>query len=469
VNQTRHVYYSVWRHAVLGGGMVSVRLWSWMAVLATCAGIPLAIYFWNYGEHKATFLSCTLPLAGLALFLWMRFVSGAVRQNTPANAQLVPGLHRTIRRVTMITWGLMLVVAAVIAAAFEYPMLMFVALAAVVTSQGLARGGRSVGSVIYLVLVIAIANVAKHDDLLTALSTPTMLTALIVLNVILAREGLRTVFPAGGEGHWRLLKNQVNNGGGMDAQQVTARKNRGWRARLYGTLLQRDLGAGAHPEHLLLHALGPNNHRLDFVAPLAALASCALVVKLAVTGVDAGMNQFAVGIISAFSFPMILLQPLTLNRMVVSMNTTRGEQSLVRLAPRAPRSDRLGRSLAYQLLAISMGEWLVCSLGLLALLALFGASVHDMQIPFSAMCVSLAASGWVVRDYSGQRPTVLGEVVVQSVLVGAGGIALVLVRDDLPLWTGLAALLLGCAFAIVSGRWKTMVNAPVQFPAGRFA
>ena len=154
--------------------------------------------------------------------------------------------------------------------------------------------------------------------------------------------------------------------------------------------------------------------------------------------------------------------------MAVSISNTRVEQALVRLAPRAPQAPRLGRVLARQLLAICLVEWLATGLALSAMLALFGASQRDYLMVASAMSVSLATVGWVLRDYTlDQRAAFSAAAIMQTLFLGAGGVALFLVRDNLPLWSMLLPLMLGSSLAIVHGRWTTMVEAPVPFPAGR--
>jgi hypothetical protein len=334
----------------------------------------------------------------------------------------------------------------------------------------MGRGGRSVGIAIYILMIVAFLFTGDSPGVRAWLSKPAVLAGLSLLSAALAWDALRTVFPAGGERHWKILSAQVRQQVSGDMRKtMKVKRAGGGRGRLYAFLLARDLQPGGHPEHLLLHALGPGNHRFDVVLPLLGALLAALAVKLGVTGSAPRANHMALQFFSCFAVPLILLQCFTFHRLVVSIDNTHGEQALVRLAPRAPRADRLGRSLARQLLGICLTEWLACGLGALAIMALFGGGARYMTLAASAMCASLAACGWALRDYSGKQPGALVEVIVQSVLVGAGVVALFLVRENLPMWTALALLMVGCAWAIGSERWKRMVSAPVQFPAGRFA
>jgi hypothetical protein len=463
------VYGAIWRNAVLGERRGWAIGWTVAALSLSVLGAVLALVFPTSPMARAA--AWRLPLAALALFYWLRYVPGAVRQNSPANARLVPGLHRSVRRTSMLAWCLTMAPMALLAAAFERPWLGFVVFCVATTAIGLARGGRAIGSAIFILVTLAQGVVIGNDALVAWLSSTPVLAAMLLLCAAMAWDALRSVFPAGGEQHWKLLSSQARQRASTDLH-LSMRLNRagGGAARLYGFLLRRDLRPQASPRHLLLHALGPYNHRYDLVLPLAVALLLAVAARMVLDALGISYGSVPAFLIQSFALPLVLLQGLSFERMVVSINNTRVEQALVRLAPRAPQADRLGRTLARQLLAICLSEWLATGGALLAMLLLFGAGRQHLVIVATVMSVSLATTGWALRDYTRDQSGAFGgEAIVQTLLLGAGGVALFLVRDNLPLWGALLLLMLGSAAAVVHGRWKTMVDAPVPFPAGRLA
>lgn len=456
---------AVWSTAVLGAR----RSWviGWSAVLLSL--FVLAVLFFHIvgaDQPDKRVFGSTIPLAMLALFYWVIYVPGAVRQNSPANARLVPGLHRAVRRTTVLAWCLTLAPLALLSSASERGALMFAALSLMVTSIGMARGGSATGAALFALLTMAIAFVPGKPALVAWLSTGPVLAALFVFGAALAWEGLRSVFPFGGDRHWKLLPAQeTQRASGSLQRLMLSRRFAGGRASLYGWLLRRDLRPSARPEHLLLHALGPGNHRFDFVGYLLPVLLLAVLAKLVLAMLGLGASNVPLEIIAFFSVTLLPMQGLNFQRLVVSMRNSRGEQALVRLAPRAPRADRLGRVLARQMLRVCLSEWLAFGAGALALILLFGGGVKELVTLAILQCVCLAMAGWPLRDYSKPRAALL-VVIAQAVLVAGLALSLYMLRGQPVLW---AALLLGCALAIVYQRWKTMAGAAPPFPAAAMA
>lgn len=455
---------AVWSNAVLG----ERRSWviGWSALLLSL--FVLAVLFFHIvsaGEPKTQVIGSTIPLALLALFYWLLYVPGAVRQNSPANARLVPGLHRAVRRSTVLAWCLTLAPLALFSSPLEHAPLMFAALSLMVTSIGMARGGSATGSAIFALLTLAMGFVPGRPALVAWLSTAPVLAALFLLGAVLAWEGLRTVFPFGGERHWKLLPAQEMQRASGDLQRVMlSRRLAGGRASLYGWLLRRDLRPSARPEHLLLHALGPGNHRFDFVRYLLPVLLLAILAKLVLAVLGLGASNVPLEIIVISSMTVLPMQGPNFQRLVVSMRNTRGEQALVRLAPSAPRADQLGRVLASQMLRVCLFEWLACGTGALAVMLLFGGGVKELVTLALLQCGCLAMAGWPLRDYSKARAA-LPVVIAQAVLVAGLAFSLYVLRGQPALWIALLA----CALAIVYQRWKTMAGAAPPFPAAAMA
>ena len=451
---------AVWRNAVLG----ERRNWviGWSAVLLALFVLAV-VFFVAFGadQPKRQVFGSTIPLALLALFLWVNYVPGAVRQNSPANARLVPGLHRAVRRTTVLAWCLTLAPLALVSSASEHGALMFATLSLMVTSIGMARGGSATGTALFALLTMAIGFVPGRPALMAWLSTAPVLAALFLLGAALAWEGLRTVFPFGGDRHWKLLPAQATQrASGALQRLMLSRRAAGGRASLYGWLLRRDLRPSARPEHLLLHALGPGNHRFDFIRYLLPVLLLALLAKLVLAVLGWGASKVPLEIIVIFSVTMLPMQGPNFQRLVVSMRNTRGEQALVGLAPRAPRADRLGRVLARQMLRVCLFEWLACGAGTLALILLFGGGAEQLVTLAVLQCFCLAMAGWPLRDYAKPRAALL-VVIFQAVLAAGLAFSLYVLRGQPALWIAL----LGCALAIVYQRWKTMAGAAPPFPA----
>ena len=470
MNPGWQVYMGIWRHAVFANRRQVVMAWTYIALafFALSAMIMMFAKLSVPGD-RSVFRVVGIAPAALGMFYWMRYVSGAVGQNTPANARLVPGLCASVRRTTIGAWFLTLLPMALLAASFEYPLPAFIGLSVMVTALGMSRGGRPFGTVVYILLTLIAAIGSDQTSLKTWLSSAPVAGVLGLLSVAFAWNALHSIFPAGGERHWKMLPEQDKQRASTDlhlAMQVA--RSSGRRAWVYPTLLKHDLRPGAAPRHLLLHALGPANHRLDFVMPLLVVTAVALLVRLVMPVLGLTDFQVPLGVIYSLAAPMLLMQGFVFHRMIVSMDSTRGEQALVRLAPRAPQTGRLGRSLARQILTICLVEWLVAGIAVLCLMLLFGAGRKELVLMASVMCTNLALTGWALRDYSGKGSAALMTVILQTLTMGGGFVALMLSSSEPLAWSALLVLMLAASIAIVHGRWKTMVEAPVPFPARRF-
>ena len=454
---------AIWSNAVLGERRGWVIGWS-AVMLSLFVVVAVILFVFGSDQPSRQVIGSAIPLALLALFYWLRYVPGAVRQNSPANARLVPGLHRAVRRTTVLAWGLTLAPLALFASGFEHGALMFVALGVMMTSIGIARGGSLTGTVIFALAALTASLAANRPALVAWLSTAPVLAALFLLGVIYAWSGLRATFPFGGERHWKLLPAQEAQraiGGSSWGRDWRVARTRVW---LYGWLLRRDLRPCARPAHFLLHALGPGNHRFDFIWYLLPALLLALLARLVLAALGLGVSNVPLELIVIFSVSTIPSQGPNLHRLVASMRNTRGEQSLVRLAPRAPRADQLGRVVAGQMLRVCLSDWLACGVGALAVMLLFGAGFKELAVLASLQCTCLAMVGWPLRDYAKAR-SALPVVIAQTVLVAGLAFSLYLVREQPVLWAALLAAQTGCALAIVYQRWKTMAGAAPPFPA----
>jgi len=465
-----HAHVASCRLAVVQDRRAMVLGWTIFALLTAlvCAalGAKLATVPW-----RGILGGLTVPAMILAGFYWFRFVPGAVRQNSPANARLTPKLHAAVRRVAVVMWFLCLVPIVLLCFAGSLPPSTFFYLAFMMTLLGVSRGGVQAGAALYMVFVVACIALRRSGPLMELLDSPAGIATAAALCLGAAALALHIVFPAGGERHFKLLKPQRQHqvGTTLGALQNLKRKS-GGRTRFYSRLLQYDLRR-ARRDHLLLHALGPAKHRFDFLAPMLGAVALAVLARASMWMLALPLNETIGHVVTIMVTLVLLAQGVLFERIVASATNTAGEQSLLRMAPAAPSAVQLGRVVARQLFAICVREWLVLNVLAAALVLLFGGGVAHLMVLASTACATFALTGWALRDYTGSTEKTPADTMFQVMLMGAGAgaVALFFVRDNLLLWVALQVYVLGAAGAIVWSRWQRMVNAPTPFPAGRFA
>jgi hypothetical protein len=467
---SRQVHAGIWRCAVYGERRAAVLVYSVIALAMT--GLFFAMMGTLASDRPLTYRIAftATPMAMLAMFYWLRYVTGAVRQNSPANAHLVPSLCSSVRRTTVAAWCLTLLPLAATVSYFAYPALALVAASMVVTLLGMARGGRTAGTVLYIVLVLGALQLSGEPKALAWLAQTPVVAALAVVSAGLAAYALRAIFPNAGDRHWRLLNAQSRQRISTDMTATWEHNRRSPKRRwLYAKLLKHDLRSGAAPEPLLLHALGPQNHRFDFIVPLAAAGVLSVLLKVFLSSYEPAPGQLPAILIGTLLPALLLMQAVSFHRFVASMAGTRGEQALVRLAPRAPHANRFGRTLAAQFLTICLIELAIGLAFLMAMAFLFGGVETGAALLASLFCAGVAMAGWPLRDYAGRRPDSILVLIVQASAIGAGCVGLVLLTGRPGEWGLLFVATLAGALAILRGRWEKMANAPAPFPAARFA
>jgi hypothetical protein len=345
------------------------------------------------------------------------------------------------------------------------PLLILLAVVAV-TTPGLSIGGRGEGSILFFLAFIVMNAVQASPASLDLLSTPMALLIGTLLCAALVCYALDRVFPVSTDRHWALFNKQMHES--KDTSFASHKKQAlamPRRRPIYAMLLRRDSDPRAPRAQLMLHALGPGNHRLDVVLILGGAGVLIFLLKLMtfVFGFDIETGPSRILLI----LPVFLVMEFFLCRFVPAMNATGAEQALVRLAPCMPRARQFNRLLARQLLTIGLREWAVfCMLTSLVIVMLAGGT-DDLMRVLAIMGGALALIGLALRNYT----TRTGQPLLLSALqYGPTGVltiaAFVLVADRL-LWLGLMLALLVSVWATIAFRWRSMLAAPVAFPAGR--
>lgn len=462
------VCFAIWCTAMAGERPATAKIWFvLLTVLALAAGIGSAVLM--PGETTTRTVVVSVLLAMLGLCHWVRYVIGAARQNSPANAALVPNLHRSVRITTVLAWAVSLAPCALLASALENSAALFIAMAFELTALGLAFGGRKEGAVM-APLLVSVLGFAQHFAVLRELMTGrTGLLVAAMLTLALARHGLCAVFPRAGERHWQLRRRQAQQSSYGDAVAVQrlSRASGAYRP-IYAWKLRRDLQRPAERANLMLHALGPNTHRLDMLVPLTGVAVAALLAKAGYLWAGSPGWPTQLQALPSLIGAAAGMQSMSLHRFVMSMANSRREQALVRLTPAAPDALLLPRVLARRLLTIALGEWLAWSVLALGVVALFDGGWLQVRVVAALAVPSLAGIAWILRDYTRRDQGWSVGPILTVALAVVSGTALLITRAYWQPWTAVLIVMLVLAGMLLRWRYSAMAAAPVAFPAGRF-
>jgi hypothetical protein len=221
-----------------------------------------------------------VPLALLAGLWWAAFCGGAVRQNSPANALLVPGLNRAVRECAVLVWvGTM---AAMLPLAYSHPdgAMVYPQFAIALTSVGLILSARKIGyaGLGALAVLYAIGHFSPPFSLLLAQTATVTLAS--VCAFAFAAWGLPRALPVAGDQHCAMgAKLRASRAQYDMVEWEKSRRGSGRNGALYTWLLARDCSANANPGDMMLHGLGPRTHRFFSLPFFCILLPVALLVK----------------------------------------------------------------------------------------------------------------------------------------------------------------------------------------------
>lgn len=456
----------VWRHSV-APRMLRKVIWTVCAMVTIGAG--MLMYYADGGElvPRGTLL-LVLPWFFLGVLYWFDLVSGAVRQDTPANARLVPRLRRRAIQLVgacWITFTLLLTLA--LGSAFGHLALWAASAAAWLLGGAMVRVGLSSGGLLMFVPTLMLllpraAILAVQGFAGTAAGT----AVCGLLIVLVAWYGKRALFPNGD----RHFEQRAAVEKGVRQLQDTYTANP--RSSLYATVLGRASRARTSAGELVLHALGPGAH-WSVSAKLLAIVAAVLVagrVLIELFSADSVMLvPFAGGFII---FPLLLTFAQSPQRIANRASATRGEQALLRMAPVVPRMDRYNRELAGALLRRALVEWVLVTVTLVAVTAAVNAHWHITLLQFAVCCLALPLTTVVLRDYA-RKPALRTSYpyLAAIYLVVVGGAAYYATRQIPVVPVAVACIIFGVGATVwlAAARGRKMDAAPVAFPAGRLA
>lgn len=459
-------YWLLWRAALGFTRAFSPRLLLLMAVLTTLVSSGVAA---TSGSSAAwlTWAMCT-P-AGFLLFVWtMAYVPGALKLNTPANAQLVPAMRRRLIELTVLVWllGIGLLAAGMLFTT-ETPGPGLWLAAAITLGTATGAAGVSVAWLIYLPVLAGLVLMKYLPEwLLAAVQGVTTSAPVLTALPLLCAVATLAMFPQAGKRHWHMLSRQ--NGGavasGMGKEREPGRLS--WDS----LLLQRAIAHGK-PGALLMPALGRSMPAALANGLVLATLGIGTIMYLAHRGLLPAMTDYfsqwswitISGVLLVFVF-QAGMAPAWLAR-------TTGEQSLVRLAPAFPaNAAAFNGLLARAQLRQSLTIWAMATGAALLLGVASGMDASALLQQLGVCCMTLPTLALALRDHACSRAwPVFGMWAVAiglsytSPLVGIGAYGLF----GLPFWPSALAAAFALTGALLASRLQLMRAAPIAFPAGR--
>jgi hypothetical protein len=466
---------AAWRdyRALLAAGMLqreprTVRIGLWFIVLAALVA-AVASFVSDHPWAVALHLIVGIPGAILTIIWLMVFVPSAALLNTPANARLVPRMHRRLVELMIAGWVVQTATIVILLGQWRAAPLV----ASWLIGMTLSRGGLRIGAV--LVLPGPMWGVVQRvlpPELLAFLTSTSGFVAEMLLLVVAGAWAVRAVLPNGGEGH---IAQRARQTASIERFSFGRRREVAgapvFARSIYPRLLARDC-RHRRAGRLLMHVLGPAGHWSMSSGLLIGLLGLGVIAKILLASVATAEVREIVAT-QGWILPAVLGLMLGVGseQFALRIGKTHAEQGLLRLAPLIGPAAGLNRMLAAGLLRNALLNWAASSAVVMAITVLLGADGDIVAMQAALCCVSgLPSVASLLRDFARDDSTAwfatlfwpLGGVIVCVPVALAGNLLL-----HLPLWP-LAAVAAGAFAAALAGwRWRRMVGAPVAFPAGR--
>jgi hypothetical protein len=464
------MYALLWRAAMSHADQGSSSVIRWGGLFLASIACLLA---WHSAGLRGLGTLAWCVAFGAILVMWMtRFIPGAAKLNSPANAKLVPQMRRRLLELACIVW--LIGVAGIAAAPLANPTILGVILLIVVVvtlGSAFSAAGHQAGTAVLTTTCIGSALIGQVPPaVLEGLSRPPFLALAVLLYAGLILVSAREIFPEGGERHWNMVarRARVADAAGkkdLMVEQVAGRQATRWYAASLGRASNR-----RDTRRLVLHGLGPGHHLGELVVALGLLSCVLLAVGLFATW-RAGVGADTVGGIGWLFACLLLFVPFsTIVRLDAQVAAHPGEQALLRLAPAMPgAAPAFNRHLGRALLRQASMAWAAASSAALALTALGGASAATLVNLACACCLLLPLVAAPLRNHA-QRAPAAPMLVVIVLLVSAGAdilLGFAARRAGLPVLPVAAVLSIATAVIAVRRGLRVMEASPFAFPAGR--
>ncbi|HEY0488539.1 MAG TPA: hypothetical protein VGD30_03415 [Telluria sp.] len=465
-------YGHIWRHAVAPSAMRKVV---WVICMLSAAGGAWLVYQdGGKATGPAPVALIVLPVLLVAMLYWLELVAGAVKQLTPANAQLVPRLRaRAIQLVAACFVVSTVVTTILLGGIFGNKVLWAAVVSAWLVGAAMTRTGLQHGMVLqFFPLMMMMLPRSMLQSIRDLGATPLGVALCSIVVIAVAWYGVRALFPTGGR-HFRQraavekgARTALDFAAGDNAQ--AERSVRGWYASDLARAGRNKKAAG----ELMLHAFGPRAHWSVSASVLAVLL-LVLVAGRMLLELTAGDNQQAVSIVGGFVvFPLLLLFASAPQKIVGRAAVTAGEQSLLRLTPAAPQAREFNREVGDALMRRALIEWAIVTAGLVAVTVMVNAPWTITLLQLAVCCLALPLTTVVLRDYA-RSPNLSSFYIYFAALglvLSAGVTYFASLRGQSVLVSIIAIVIgVGVTAVIAASRKRMMMLAPTAFPAGRMA
>lgn len=459
-------FHLIWRNAV-APRMLRKVIACVCAALAIGAGM---LVYQSSGENlmPRDMLLVSLPWFFLGMLYWLDLVSGAVRQDTPANARLAPRLRtRAVQLVGSCGIVLVLLITLALGSAFGSPALWAAAAAGWLLGSAMVRLGFQSGMVFlslpFMLMLLPREAIPAVRDFA---GTATGIAVCALWIVLVAWFGKRTLFPRG-DRHFDqrvVVEKGVRQSEGIHTANL--------RSSLYATDLARASRTRTSAGELVLHALGPGAH-WSVSARMFAMLAAALVAGRVLIEVMAADSRTLAPFVGGFIImPLLLSFAAIPQRLVGRAGASQGEQALLRLAPVVPRMDQYNRALASALLRRALGEWAIVTVALVAVTGAVDAHPSITLLQFAACCLAMPLMTIVLRDYA-RAPALRTAYMYLAALylvLSAGAAYYAMLHASVVVVAVVSFIVgVGATAYLAASRRRAMVEAPVAFPAGRMA
>lgn len=451
---------------------------AWLAGLALFCALAVGMLAWiATSDPVEVVINCLRGGYVVMAFGWVTyFVPGAIKLNTPSDAVLVPRMRRRLRQLTGLVWLSATALSALLALGSPLPAhILFLGVGFWLISMGLGASGHGIGKFMLFAfpMVLGLNRHIPREWLALLASWPGLAVATCTM-LALGALTLDLIFPRGGDRHFQLrtaqkLATDRLSGEGQFAQVRVPRLGK-W---IYEAALLRDC-ARRNSSALLMHLLGAATHWTQRLVPMACLVAFVAGAMAILRNVaSADTLEVIAGAAWIVAPSALFVQLFDVERRLMRLNFTRGEQSLVRLAPSMPRAGSVfNRYFARHLLLASLGEWAIGVIAILCVVALSGASASMLWMQACISCLALPLLAFPLRDHAHRSGTGgwwlalwWGVSVAFSFLVAACA-AFMLGTGLIPA-AAFASVVL--AAASIAWRWRRLAGAPHAFPVGRLA
>ncbi|MBV7535068.1 hypothetical protein KW842_04710 [Duganella sp. sic0402] len=429
------------------------------------------------------------PLAGkglLALFLWANgqmwcsaFLKGAIAQNRPEYASLVPQLRVRLIRLTAalcIASSLLLGLSAALLFGHGGYALLVGGMMNVYILFTTRHGWLAFSPA---AIFLPLTQTDSPDKIALALhhglGEPAVAALGSLLLLALGAWGLRTVFPQGGDAHWAWFKRHLRNKDAVrsPSQLVPLTRLGAWwqamRSSRYQAELRADSRNGGTPQRMMIYALGPGAHPAGYVTSVAGNTLIALAV-LALADGHVKPGVFALmGIIAQWSILMAALMYIT--SVVDGAQRYRTEQEIFFLSAGAPAQASINRLLGGAMLRGFFTVWLATLASVAGIDWLVHGAAGLRGVTFMLATLILPLACMMLRNYlvmaTVSSPSWSTLLVLYAIVCNVL-LSVVSARFEVPwFWLGGAVAVL--SLLELYRRWRKLLALPPVLPAGRLA